>query len=481
MRRIAKWIGWTLSLLVGVPAVLLLLVLAVANTAPGERWIAGWVPELTGHTVSVKGLSGRFPDRLRAREVALTDPRGAWLTVNAVALDWSPLQLLHGTFDASRLDANAADFIRQPEAGKSGSGGTLPVRVVLHEMRVDRLQISPAVAGQAYAVALHGSGELDSYTEGSAKLAVRRLNGGGQYSVDGSIGPARLRAEIKANEPPDGLIASLAGIPDIGAVSVDATLDGPRGDVATRVAVSAGPLRASANGTLDLEHDSGNLQVSATAPAMTPRPDVSWQSIALDVRVQGAFDKANATGQVHIAGLHAFGGGMSQLAANIAGNAGQVHVHAAIDGLTLPGQDPALVCRRAGGGGRHGAARRAGPAGDFHAASPVDRCEGHRAHRRTVDRGREADAAATGAGGEAGRHQPAGANGPRSACGPARHRHRYRAERHAGHHRRPGAGAGPAGRRGAHRPRREPDRPQRHACSICTSPDGGWTSPRMAG
>jgi translocation and assembly module TamB len=342
MRRIAKWIGWTLAVIVGIPIILVLLLLAAANTGPGQRWIAGLVPALTGHAVAVRGLSGRFPDRLRARQVALTDADGEYLTLNDVVLDWSPLRLLHGVFEASRLDAGAAEFRRQPLPSKSSGSSALPVRVILHQFQVDRITVDPAVAGQRYVVAAHGSGELDSYSAGHIRLAVQRLNGGGQYSVDATINPTTLHADIKADEPPDGLIGGLTGMPPVGPIGIDAALNGPRNAVATHVALSAGPLRANAAGTLDLEHDAADLTVSATAPAMTPRPDVAWQSVSLNAHVQGPFMRPNATGQVHIAGLRAFGAGLADLTANLAGNAGQVHLHASIDGLILPGQDPAL-------------------------------------------------------------------------------------------------------------------------------------------
>ncbi len=62
----------------------------------------------------------------------------------------------------------------------------------------------------------------------------------------------------------------------------------------------AGPLAASAQGTLDLVHNAADLTVAAHAPAMTPRPDVSWQAVALDARVQGAFERPNVNGQLRL-------------------------------------------------------------------------------------------------------------------------------------------------------------------------------------
>ncbi len=77
MRRAAKWIGWILAVLVGVPVVLVIVVLIGANTGPGRRAIERLTPKLTGDTVRLAGISGRFPDALRVAHVELRDPQAA--------------------------------------------------------------------------------------------------------------------------------------------------------------------------------------------------------------------------------------------------------------------------------------------------------------------------------------------------------------------------------------------------------------------
>src|SRR5205823_5915533 len=212
----------------------------------------------------------------------------------------------------------------------------LPVRRVLDMMRVGRLELGPPVAGASYALALEGSGRLDSYSAGQGEMAVTRLDGGGSYRLDASVDAARVHLVVKAEEPPHGLIAGVAGLPDLGAISIDASLDGPRDAIATRLAVGAGPLEARAQGTLDLVHNAADLTVSAHAPAMTPRPDVSWQAIVLDARVQGPFDRPNVNGQVHLDQLSAGGGGMQSLVADLSGDQGLARLHATAEGLRIP-------------------------------------------------------------------------------------------------------------------------------------------------
>ena len=50
----------------------------------------------------------------------------------------------------------------------------------------------------------------------------------GSYAVTGTADATRLQATLHVSEPAHGLLAGLAGLPDLGAVAIDASLDGPR-------------------------------------------------------------------------------------------------------------------------------------------------------------------------------------------------------------------------------------------------------------
>ena len=211
MRRAAKWIGWVLAVLAVLPVVLLV----AANTPPGQRAIAWLTPRLTGDTVRLAGLSGRFPDALHVARFELRDAQGAYATIEGLALDWSPLQLLHRRLVIDRLEADHVDALRMP-AGSSSGSSSLPVPVVLHELHVARLDIAPALAGTVVAVALDGSGEFASPTDFTGRVDIRQLDGGGSYAISGTADATRLQATLHASEPAHGLVAGLAGLPDLG-------------------------------------------------------------------------------------------------------------------------------------------------------------------------------------------------------------------------------------------------------------------------
>ena len=132
-------------------------------------------------------------------------------------------------------------------------------------------------------------------------------------------------------------------MPDLGPIALDADLDGPRDAVGTHLTLSAGPLHAAAEGKVDLTHQAADLTVNANAPAMAPRPGLSWQSVKLDAAVHGPFAKPEATGTLRIAALEAGGAALRSLAADLQGNAGEVHLKATLDGLRIPGPKPDLL------------------------------------------------------------------------------------------------------------------------------------------
>ncbi|MEJ0018046.1 MAG: translocation/assembly module TamB domain-containing protein [Acetobacteraceae bacterium] len=339
MRRAAKWIGGIVLVLVALPV---LLVLAL-NTPPGRSAVAWLTPRLTGDTVRLIGISGRFPDALRIERIALRDADGDYAVVEGAALDWSPLQLVHRRIVIDRLAAARVAAIRMPGGSSSSGGFVVPAPVTLRSLQVARLDVGAALAGKPVAVALDGSGELDSLTDFGGTLTVRPLEGEGRYAVTGTSRAGKLSARLTATEPPGGLVAGLADLPDLGAIRLDASLEGPLAAIATRLTLAAGPLHATVGGTLDLEHSAADLTVAAAAPAMQPRPDIAWQSVTVDAQVRGPFTAPDATGRVQIDGLTAAGVAIGRFAATIAGDTGRVRLDGELTGLRVPGPAPDLL------------------------------------------------------------------------------------------------------------------------------------------
>jgi translocation and assembly module TamB len=342
MRRALRSIGWSLGILLAVPAVLVLLVLAGANTPPGQALIARLAPRVTGGLVTIDGLSGRFPDRLHAARLSLRDKDGIWARIDDLDLDWSSLRLVTGDIAIHRIAATEIDVLRRPNFGASSSSYRLAIDI--EALHVGRLNLAAAVTGNAAAsLALDGAAAITATRQGHIILTARGASAPGDYHLDASLGAADLDLRLSGQEPAHGLVSGIAGIPDIGALSINGSFNGPLSTVAVKLGLAAGALRGSAHGTVDLEHHSADLGVTATAPAMAPRSDLSWQSVAFDAKIDGPLARPEVSGTLDIAALKAAQASVTRITARVHGDSGAAHLQAALAGIRIPGPRPDLL------------------------------------------------------------------------------------------------------------------------------------------
>ncbi len=344
MSRRAKLILVGIFIAVLLPGFLMLAMLGFANTAPGRHLVETLAGRLSGGQVALQGLSGRFPDALHLDRIELKDAAGSWGVGENVDLDWSPLRLLTGEIRIDRLAAARIELQRAPEPGTGApsTGARLPLRLDLAQLRIARLELDPPIAGIAAALSLDGAARLDSFTQARISLAGERLDAEGRYRLSAMLGHGDVTARIEAQEPAHGLLAELAQLPDLGPLSITASLAGPRAAELAEIRMSAGPLRVSGQGTIDLAGETLDLTIAAKAPAMTPSPDIAWQSVAIDARVHGPFTRPDAEGQIDIEGAKAGDISLNRLSATLNGSGGALDVSATLAGLHGPGPAGAL-------------------------------------------------------------------------------------------------------------------------------------------
>jgi translocation and assembly module TamB len=348
MRRALKYLGFALVVLVGLVGALLL----GANTGPGQRAIETLIARATGGEVGVEGLTGRFPDAIQAGRITVADDKGIWLTINHPALDWSPRRMLWGELSIDRLEAESVAMTRLPvSSGSSGGVQLPPAHTTLADFRVARVEIATPVAGQALLLSADGSAAFTASDTGEVHLAITSLapHEGSpnldRYTLALSMDVSRLQGTLQVAEGAKGLIAGLAGLPDLGgSITANVSADGLIGALATRATIQAGPLQADLNGTVDMASHATNLGFSVVAPAMEPRPGVGWSSIRLEGTVHGPFANPDATGLLTAKDVTAEGAGIGTLRMNVSGSPdGQTQLHALLDGLRVPGPSPDLL------------------------------------------------------------------------------------------------------------------------------------------
>jgi translocation and assembly module TamB len=355
LARAAKWLGIAIGVLLLLVIVAVVGVIAAINTAAGQREIVSLANNHSGGAFRIEGLSGTIPTDLHVARFELLDARGAWLTLTGLDLRLSLMPLLQRRVVIDRLHADSVTMARLPPSSPaakpapssgpiSASIPPLPVKVYLTQLTVDRIAVARAVTETAAIdVGLTGDAQVTGNNEGQAHLVLRDLDGSGVYTAQASLSGNDLAASVHLDEPTRGMLSRLASLPDLGALHLALTLDGPQNKAAVGLALSAGALTAAAKGTVDIPGEAADLAIEAHAPAMKPAPGIGWQSVDVALHTTGPFTAPNATGHVVLTGLSAQGVALARLTADIQGSLGAVSLKASLAGLAAPGLPPGLL------------------------------------------------------------------------------------------------------------------------------------------
>jgi translocation and assembly module TamB len=340
--RITSWIVG--SVLLSVVALVGALLIA-GNTSGGRIWLEHVTARVTSGHVRISGLAGSFPTAIDLQQLQLSDAHGTWLTAQRVALHWSPLALLARHITVENLIVGRLAIERAPVSEPKKHSSTRLPQIDLGRLSIGALELSPQLTGLRATLAVQGSAHLISLENAAARITARRTDGeGGDYELTLRFDPARMDASLKLDEPAGGALANLLHYSDLGALTVVANLSGQRSAEHVEVSARAGQLQAHAVGSLDLNRESADIAYSLNASAMAPRPDLSWQRIALQGRWQGTLTAPHASGRLEVVSLQSSGGmGLATLNADLNADGGDLALHATAEGLVLPGPQPRLL------------------------------------------------------------------------------------------------------------------------------------------
>ncbi len=302
--------------------------------------LLGWVT----NSISTQGLSIHWGGTLTAQSLELRDAQGTYATFDGVRIVWSPLALIRRNILVDRLEADRGDIARLPVSSGGSSGSSLPSKLSVKALEAKRLTIEKPVIGAAATLRLSGSGSRDASADNArVNLSAQRLDGSGKYDVAAQMNASSVEARITAQEGAGGLIATVAGVPDIGPIDLSAQASGPETALGTQIALAAGQLRAGARGHVDLSAHTLTLHVDATAPAMAPRPDLGWQSVSVNADVNGPFATPDVNATLRAGGLHAGEAGAHAVVLDVRGNKGDLRLSGQLDGVTVPGKRPDML------------------------------------------------------------------------------------------------------------------------------------------
>jgi translocation and assembly module TamB len=346
MRRSVKIAAWTAGGLVGFIVLLIGTVLLLGNTERGRALLVRLTTQVTHGQVQLTGLRGAFPAALDLDRLALRDADGEWLFAERVSLRWSPGALLvrHLKIDTLHIGRLHIERAPVPQKEEKKSGGSSIPRSDLTDLSIGTLELGRALAGEPVSLTVKAQAHLRSLEDATAYMIARRTGGNGDYELGVHFDPARMDARLKLQEPANGPLANLLKVPGLGALSVAAQLNGSRNAEVVQLSADAGPLRARAQGTVDLVQRAADLDYSLNAPAMTPYVGLSWDTIELKGRFHGPFTTPNAQGHLLIKALRVSGSTqLDRLEADLAAQGGLLRLQSWIEGLQIPGPQPALL------------------------------------------------------------------------------------------------------------------------------------------
>jgi translocation and assembly module TamB len=346
MRRTLKISAWAL----GAAALLALLlggtVFIAGNTDSGRAEIERLTLRLTSGHVALSGLNGSFPRRLTLERLQLSDYRGVWLTAEKVSVDWSPMALLARRIRVASLHAAAVDMERLPESPpNSPSSGPVSIPLIdVAALSADRVKLGAQLAGMPATLSLRGNAHLRSVQDMVIDAAAHRIDGDGDYDLQLRFDRKRMDAALNLHEPAGGPLENILQLPGLGALAATVNLSGARSAERLELSIAAGTLRGHAEGSIDFDDLSADLNFAFDSPALAPRADLAWERASVHGRWHGSLKAPHADGHIDIDRLRLPGG--AQLAAlngDVKADFGSAALHAVITGLRIPGPRPQLL------------------------------------------------------------------------------------------------------------------------------------------
>jgi translocation and assembly module TamB len=354
MQALTNFMNWTIRVIGAATGVVLILAAAAIAifgfTSFGSRVVTQQVAEILSNRdrrIVVREPGTLLSGGLRAAEITVSDTRGVFAQINGLSINWNPLALVRGSFDAQEVSIGSITVIRKPvrtipssRRGGEDEGFQLPIKIDVDKIAVSHINLGEQLAGRAYTLTADGNLKADQ-NGGSGTINVGRLDvPDARLSADMAFMPDRNQLRLKAelNEPKGGMLATLLSLPGDPAVSLAVDGDGPISDWHGRLkAALDGQQRASIEGRHSLTPDGLHhldLQGGGDLGTLLPpafRPLFSGQT---NIDVAATFDNKGkidiqtgniATGSVVIAASGTLDRtGNNSLNANVLGTSGPV-------------------------------------------------------------------------------------------------------------------------------------------------------------
>ncbi len=212
-RRAGKWVLGVLGGLV----LLLVAALALLNSPIGQRWVVDQIAQVapaSGLKVEIGRIDGNLYGRARLHDVTLSDPKGRFLTVPLVELDWRPTSWFTRGLDVRELTTHRGTLYRLPELNPGDPDAPL---LPNFDIRIDKLAIRDLIIAKGLAgPEAHKANLLAKADIRDGRVLVRADGRLGRFDrlhalVDAEPDGDRFDLELDYLAPKGGVIAGLAG------------------------------------------------------------------------------------------------------------------------------------------------------------------------------------------------------------------------------------------------------------------------------
>ncbi|WP_424812952.1 translocation/assembly module TamB domain-containing protein [Roseococcus sp. YIM B11640] len=251
-----RWLFYILGVLILLPVALI----AFLFTPWGLNAAAGLATRFVDG-LEIEGVSGPLPGRLAVARLAMRDAQGAWVEVEDARIELAWRELLDRRVSLTAVAAKRIALHRLPPSEPSPPAAEptrieipalpdLPVAIRIDALQLDRIELGEALAGQAAVLSLAGAARYEARRL-ETQLVANRLDRPGEMRVNVALHEQSLMAEVHASEPPQGLVATLAGQP-AAPFQVAMSMNGPASGADWTLRAALGETSADVHGRLSV-------------------------------------------------------------------------------------------------------------------------------------------------------------------------------------------------------------------------------------
>lgn len=215
-RGLRTWQRWIIALIAAVVG-LIAIGLIVLESPIGHRFvvdrIARYAPA-SGLRVEVGRIEGSLMGAATLRDVRFSDPKGMFLRVPVVELDWRPLHWFSSGLDVRKLILHRGMLYRSPQLNPGDPNAPIlpDFDIRIDRFELDRLTVSKALLGTERRVDLVAKTNI---RKGRVFLLTDAALGGSDRLhayLDSEPKADRFVAQLDYNAPKGGVLATLLGM-----------------------------------------------------------------------------------------------------------------------------------------------------------------------------------------------------------------------------------------------------------------------------